>query len=102
MFFLANYTPHAMKGLIGGDDRKAAVEALLAPVGGTLESISFTRGEFDIAVVVDIPDRNSLMGVTMAISASGAFSRISILEELDRAAVVAAAQKVAKVYTPAG
>ena len=61
----------------------------------------FTRGEYDIAVISDIPDRNAGMGLTMAIQASGAFSKISVLEELDMPAVIAAAQKAAKVYKPA-
>ncbi len=100
--FLACYAPNAVKGLIEGSDRKAAVEALLNSVGGKLESMMFTRGEFDIALVVEMPDQSTGMGLTMAINASGAFTRISVLEELDMEAVIAAAQKAVKVYTPAG
>ena len=100
--FLACYAPHAIKGLIAGSDREAAVRALLETVGGKLVSMMFTRGEYDIAVITDIPDRNAGMGLTMAIQASGAFSKISVLEELDMPAVIAAAQKAAKVYKPAG
>ena len=76
---LACYQPHAIKGLIAGSDREAAVRALLESVGGELVSMMFTRGEYDIAVVSDIPDRNAGMGLTMAIQASGAFSKISVL-----------------------
>ncbi len=100
--FLACYEPHAIKGLIAGSDRVAAVKTLLESVGGKLESLMFTRGEYDIAVISDIPDRDSAMGLTMAIHASGAFSKISILEELDMSAVISAAQKAEKVYKPAG
>jgi uncharacterized protein with GYD domain len=100
--FLACYAPHAMKGLIAGSDRKAAINSLLGSVGGTLESVMFTRGEFDIAVVADVPNRDDGMGLMMAIQSSGAFSRVSLLEELDMAPVIAAAQKAAKVYEPAG
>jgi len=100
--FLACYAPHAVKGLIAGSDRVAAVTALLETVGGKLESLMFTRGEYDVAVISDIPDRDSAMGLTMAIQASGAFSRISILEELDMSAVIPAAQKASGVYKPAG
>ena len=100
--FLACYAPHAVKGLIAGSDRRAAIEALLNTIGGKLESVMFTRGEFDIALVADIPDQSTGMGLTMAIKASGAFTRISVLEELNMEAVIAAAQKAAKVYEPAG
>lgn len=100
--FLACYTPHAVKGLIEGSDREAAVRALLEAVGGRLESLLFTRGEYDVAVIVDVPDRNTGVGVTMAVQASGAFSKFTVLEELDMGPVLAAAQKAAQAYKPAG
>jgi len=100
--FLACYAPHAVKGLIGGSDREAAVRALLESVGGKLESLMFTRGEYDIAVISEMPDQNTGVGLTMAIQASGAFTKITILEELDMNPVLAAAQKAVQVYEPAG
>lgn len=100
--FLACYAPHAVKGLIGGSDREAAVNALLASVGGKLESLMFTRGEYDIAAIAELPDQSTSVGLTMAIQASGAFTKMTVLDELDMAPVIAAAQKAAKVYEPAG
>ena len=100
--FLGCYSPNAVKGLIGGSDRRAAVEALLATVGGKLESMFFTRGEYDIALVAEFEDRETAMGLTMAIQASGAFSKMCILEELDMEKVLPSAQAAAKVYQPAG
>ncbi len=100
--FLGCYAPHAVKGLIGGSDREAAIKALFDSVGGKLESLMFTRGEYDVAVICEMPDQNTGMGLTMAIQASGAFTKISILEELDMKPVIAAAQKAAKIYEPAG
>ena len=38
----------------------------------------------------------------MATLASGAFTKMSVLEELDMESVIAVAQKAAKVYQPAG
>ena len=100
--FLACYAPSATKGLIAGSDRKAAAKALIESVGGKLESLMFTRGEFDIAAIVEVPDQATGMGLTMALHASGAFTRISILEEIDMPKAIAAAQKAAKAYKPAG
>ncbi len=100
--FLGCYAPNAFKGLIGGSDREAAINKLLASVGGSLESMMFTRGEFDVVAVANFPNQESGMGVGMAIHASGAFSRISILEELDMDKVLPEARKAAKVYEPAG
>jgi uncharacterized protein with GYD domain len=100
--FLACYAPHAVKGLIGDPNREAAVNALFAIVGGKLESLMFTRGEYDVAVIAEMPDQSTGVGLTMAIQASGAFTKITVLEELDMKPVIAAAQKAAKIYEPAG
>jgi uncharacterized protein with GYD domain len=100
--FLACYAPHAVKGLIADSDREAAIKALLDSVGGKLESLMFTRGEYDVAVIAEIPDRSAGVGLTMAVQASGAFTKMTVLEELDMKAVIAAAQKAVKVYEPAG
>ena len=100
--FLACYEPHAIKGLISGSDRKAAVNALLNSVGGKLESMMFTRGEFDVAVICELPNESTRVGLGMAIKASGAFSRVISLDELEMEPIIAAAQKAAKVYEPAG
>lgn len=102
MVFLGCYAPDSWKGIIGGSDRRAAIEALLSETGGSLESLMLTRGEFDVMAVVDMPDQATGIGVAMAIHASGAFTRISLLEEIDVEAAVAVAQKAAAAYKPAG
>ena len=38
IMFLGCYAPQAVKGLIAGSDREAAINALLDAVGGTLVS----------------------------------------------------------------
>ncbi len=62
----------------------------------------FTRGEYDVAAIAELPDRSTGVGLTMAVQASGAFTKLTVLEELDMEPVLAAAQKAAKVYEPAG
>ena len=100
--FLGCYAPHAMKGIIAGSDREAAVKALLDSVGGTLDSVMFTRGEFDVVVLADVPDEAAGIGLAMAIHASGAFTRISVRNELNMELVLSAANKAMKIYKPAG
>ena len=51
MIFLGNYASNALGGLIAGPDCKATVETLLNQIGGTLEEMTFTRGEYDIIAV---------------------------------------------------
>ena len=99
---LGCYTPHALKGVIAGSDREAAVKALLSKVGGTVISVMFTRGEFDIFVLADVPDESTAIGLTMAVQASGAVNRVSVLTELDMKSVLEAANKASEVYEPAG
>ena len=64
---LGCYAPHAVKGVISGSDREAAVQKLLDKVGGTLVSVMFTRGEFDVLVLADVPDEATESGLTMAV-----------------------------------
>jgi len=99
---LGAYTANALKGLMAGSDRKAAIEAILNEAGGSLESLSFTRGEYDVVVVATLPDTISLIGVVTAIKASGAFEKAAYLEELDIVDMIEVANKAAGVYTPAG
>ena len=99
---LGAYTPNALKGLMAGSDRRAAIEAILNEVGGSLESLSFTRGEYDVVVEATFPNTTSLVGVATAIKASGAFEKAVYLEELDIADVIGVASKAAGAYTPAG
>ena len=47
----------------------------------------------DVVAVAEMPDRDTGMGLAMAIQASGAFTRFSILEELNMGPVLEAAQK---------
>ena len=99
---LGCYAPHAVKGVISGSDREAAVQKLLDKVGGTLVSVMFTRGEFDVLVLADVPDEATAIGLTMAVQASGAVSRVSVLSELDMEPVLVAANKAVASYAPAG
>ena len=100
--FLGCYAPNAVAGLIAGSDREAAIRKLLGTVGGTLETLMFPRGEYDVVAIAEIPDRNASVGLTMAVQASGAFTRMTILDELDMEPVLAAARTASEVYEPAG
>ena len=66
MIFLGKYTANALGGLIAGSDRKAAVETLLSQIGGTLEEMMFTRGEYDIVVLASAPDGTNIPGYRRA------------------------------------
>jgi uncharacterized protein with GYD domain len=102
VMFLANYAPHAVKGLIAGSDREAAMKALFESVGGRCTGIVFTRGEYDVVVSGEVPNTAASMGLAMAVRASGSCSHLSVLEELDMKAIISEGAKAAKAYKPAG
>ena len=99
---LANYAPHAAKGLMQGSDRQAAVKALFESVGGKVSSVMFTRGIYDVVVSGEVPDQSAGIGMSLAVRASGSLTEMVVLEELDMKAVLAAANKAAGAYKPAG
>ncbi|RYH09832.1 GYD domain-containing protein [Tropicimonas sp. IMCC6043] len=96
--FLSCFTPAAVKGIIAGSDRVAAVEKTMAAVGGTLVSLQFTRGAYDTVVIVDVPDQATAVGVAAAVLASGSIAKLELLEVLDMEPVLAAAGKAASAY----
>jgi len=100
--YLVNYAASGMKGLMQGSDREAAAKALVESQGGKLINFMFARGKYDVAVTVDVPNQAGTLGVAMLLRASGAFSDVIVLEEVDLKAIVAAAQKASKNYTPPG
>lgn len=99
---LANYAPHAVKGLLQGSDREAAVKALYESVGGKMTSLTFTRGAYDVVINGELPDQAAGVGLAMAVRASGSVSDLVVLEEVNMKDALAAAKKAVGSYKPAG
>jgi uncharacterized protein with GYD domain len=102
VMYLAKYAPHAIKGLLAGSDREAAMKTFFESVGGKCTSVIFTRGEYDVVVSGEVPNTAASMGLAAAVRASGSVSDLSVLEELDIKAIIGEANKAAKAYKPAG
>ena len=91
---VASYTSPGVKGVIakGGTARREAVEAMVADLGGHVESFYFAFGEGDAFVTVDLPDNVGAAALGLAVGASGmATTRTTVLltpEEIDLAAGV--------------
>lgn len=87
----ANYIGEGVKGLLkeGGTARSAAVEKLLASVGGKVESFYYAFGDRDAYVTIDVPDNVTAAAVALAVAASGAVNLKTIVlmtpEEVDQA-----------------
>ncbi len=99
---LGKYAPHALKGIISGSDREAAVKKLLGSVGGSADYVAFVRGKYDVVVRIEVKDQETAIGLALAIKASGAFEEADYLEEIDMPKVVQVAQTAASAYTAAG
>ncbi|MFF7356669.1 GYD domain-containing protein [Streptomyces filipinensis] len=88
----ATYTPEGAKGLLeeGASGRRAAVDQVVAGLGGQVEAVYFTFGEDDIVLIVDFPDPVSMAAVSLTVKASGALTTratpLLTLDEVDEAA----------------
>jgi uncharacterized protein with GYD domain len=88
----ANYTAEGAKGVAhdGGTGRRAAVEKMLASVGGRLEAFYFALGDTDLYVIADLPDNTAVASLALAVAQSGKASTRTVVlmtpEEMDAAA----------------
>ncbi|MGW3175744.1 GYD domain-containing protein [Streptomyces sp. NPDC001153] len=87
----ATYTPEGTKGLLkeGASGRRAAVDHVVAGLGGTVEAMYFAFGEDDLVCILDLPDPVSMAAVSLSVKASGALhtraTPLLTLEEIDEA-----------------
>jgi uncharacterized protein with GYD domain len=87
----ASYTPEGIKGLAKdkASGRKAAVEKALKSVGGKLDCIYYSFGEYDVALVADMPDAVAAAALGFSVCSSGAVrtktTPLLTVEETDEA-----------------
>ncbi len=87
----ASYTAEGSKGLIkdGGTKRRAAAEELVKSLGGTMECFYYALGDDDAYVIVDVPDKMSVVSASLAVGASGSVTvsttPLFTAEEMDEA-----------------
>ena len=69
-----SYTAEGTKGLLkeGGTKRVAAVEKVIAGLGGRLDALYYTFGDADVLAIIDVPDAASAAAFSLAVSATGA------------------------------
>ena len=97
-----SYTAQGIKGVLaeGGSSRRAAVESLIASLGGTVESFYFGFGGDDFYVTVDLPGNAAAAAGAMTVAATGAVSPRTVVlltpEEVD------AAMKLSATYRAPG
>ncbi len=100
---LGCYSQPAIAGIVKKPgDRSGTARAVAESVGGKLLSFHITRGAYDWVATVDAPDAERAMAVKLALVASGAISKIDILEAVDVARIADAAGKALAAYKPPG
>jgi uncharacterized protein with GYD domain len=88
----ASYTAEGVEGVRsrGGSSRRDAVAATAESLGGRLESFYFGLGGPDVSAVVDLPDNEAAVAVSLAVNASGRVAaKTTVLltpEQVDEAA----------------
>lgn len=98
----AKYTAGGVAGLLrsSASERRKAVEALLAPLGGKLDAFYFTFGSEDAVIIIDLPSAEAALSIAFAVRSTGmvesATTPLLAVEEVDRAI----AQRV--TYRPPG
>ena len=87
----ASYTAEGLKNLQKdrAEGRTAALKAALQSVGGKLEAIYWSLGEYDAVVIAEVPDAASGAAISLAASASGLVrtrtTQLLTAEEVDNA-----------------
>lgn len=85
------YTAEGLQGLIKdkASGRRAAVSRALESLGGKVEGIYYTFGDYDVIVLADLPDNVTAAAVSIRVSGSGLVrtrtTPLLTVEEMDRA-----------------
>ena len=74
------YIGEGIKGLMseGGSSRRSVIQKLAVSLGGTVESVYYAFGEYDIYGIMEMPDDKSMAAFSLRASASGLVSVKSI------------------------
>jgi uncharacterized protein with GYD domain len=68
------YTPESWKSLINKPvDRVEVVRKVIEKLGGKVEGAWFAFGDYDVVMIMQMPDNISAAAFSLAIAASGAF-----------------------------
>lgn len=103
--YQAAYTADALAAQLKNPQNRVEAVARAAgdAVGGKLIGCWYSFGEHDFSIVMDVPDKESMAAIALAVGAGGALKSAMTTQLLSGAEFVAAmtkAQAVAKIYKP--
>jgi len=104
--YQAAYTPESWAAQLKNPQNRveAVGKAACEAVGGKLVGGWYCFGEYDLMIIADVPDDESMSAIALAIAAGGALKASKTTKLLSGAQGLAAMKKaeaVAKVYRPA-
>ncbi len=74
--FQASYHADQVKAMVGNpQDRSEAARKLIEGMGGKLQHLFFSFGEYDIAAIIEVPDNASMAAGSLAVAAVGTTSK---------------------------
>lgn len=101
---LFSLTSEAVKGFIAKpSDRAGVVRGIAESLGGSLESYYWLFGQYDGMAIIALPDSHTAAAVSLAVTSSGAFSRLEtheLIEASDLARIAEQARGIS--YRPPG
>lgn len=71
--FSVQLSPEGAEGTLkeGGVSRREVVEKMAAGLGATVEAFYYAFGETDVYIIVDAPDPEAVIAISMTVSATG-------------------------------
>jgi uncharacterized protein with GYD domain len=96
------YNNSAAKTLVANPQtREDAIRKTCASLGGKLQSFFFSFGEYDVAIIAELPDNAAAAALALATAAKGAISKCHTTVLLTATEGLDAMKKAQKVdYTP--
>ena len=102
--YQASYSLDAIKALVNNpQDRTGVAQAAIEANGGSMVGAWMAFGQDDLIVIADMPDDESMAGVALAVSSTGAIvdGKTTKLLTLDQAVSgMQKANSVLKAYAP--
>ncbi len=99
-----SYSTTSVAGMVRNpQDRAAAVQPLVDQLGGSLVTLDFAFGDYDVVAIGEFPDNVSMAALSMAVTASGAFSAFKTTVLIPMNEAVEAMRKAGTIsYRPPG
>jgi uncharacterized protein with GYD domain len=98
------YTREAWKTMVGNpQDRVEAIRPIIEKLGGSVEGAWFSFGDYDVVLIMQMPDNVSAAAFSLAVAAGGAFKAHTTTPLMTMADGVEAMRKASQAgYQPPG